>query len=97
MLRVSIDAATAETYKKMRHSDKFEIVEENIKKFVEIKQQLGLVLPQVRISFCKTYLNSNEENQFIEKDNLNLKLIALIVKLIVIIETLKILVIALLL
>ena len=67
MLRVSIDAATAETYKKMRHSDKFEIVEENIKKFVEIKQQLGLVLPQVRISFCKTYLNSNEENQFIEK------------------------------
>lgn len=67
LVNISIDAATNETYKIMRNSNKFDLVERNVKKFVDLRNKYNLGLPQIRLSFCKTYANSDEEKLFIEK------------------------------
>ena len=56
-----------ETYKKIRKSNKFSLVEHNVKSLVEIRNEAGTGLPQIRLSFCKTYVNAAEEQAFIEK------------------------------
>lgn len=66
MVCISIDAATAETYKKIRHSDKFELVCNNVKNLVQKRDELNSTLPQIRISFCKTYVNKHEEQLFFD-------------------------------
>ncbi len=67
LVRISLDAASAETYKLIRRSDSFYRVEKNIKDLISIKRRYGTELPQVRLSFCKTYVNAHEEKTFVEK------------------------------
>ena len=67
MIKISIDAASAEMYDKIRHSDRYDMLVENIENLVAIRNQLYSEVPQIRISFCKTYINACEEGMFIEK------------------------------
>lgn len=67
MFKISVDAASAEMYDKIRHSDKYDVLVENIENLVAIRNQLGSSVPQIRLSFCKTYINACEEKMFIEK------------------------------
>lgn len=67
MIKISVDAASAEMYKQIRHSDKYDVLEENIKNLVDIRNRSGKSVPQIRLSFCKTYVNAGEEKAFIEK------------------------------
>ena len=64
-IMISIDAATKPTYERIRIGADFERVCENVRKFVEIRQQLKSVLPIVRVSFCVTSLNEHELEDFL--------------------------------
>jgi radical SAM protein with 4Fe4S-binding SPASM domain len=63
----SIDAATPETFKRVRGKDELERVESNIKNFLRIKQIKGSRLPITRVSFCLTEQNKHEKEAFINK------------------------------
>lgn len=65
-LYVSIDAATPETYKKIRGAD-LSLVENNIDNFLKIRNELGTELPLIRVSFCLQESNKHELDMFIDK------------------------------
>lgn len=67
MIKISVDAASAEMYNKIRHSDKYDVLVENIEKLVALRNRLDSAVPQIRLSFCKTYVNASEEKAFFEK------------------------------
>lgn len=64
--QISIDAATAETYKKIRGGD-YNKLESNINKFIELKNKRGSKLPILRLSFVKQKENIHEINDFLDK------------------------------
>ena len=66
-LRFSLDAATKETFEKVRLGAKYETTMKNIERFLEIKKQEKYDLPVVGVNFCKTKFNEHEEEAFIEK------------------------------
>ena len=49
---ISIDAATSETYEKVRGKDQLQKVEKNVRTLVETRENSGKLLPIVRLSFC---------------------------------------------
>lgn len=67
LLNISLDAATPDTYRKIRYSDNYDRVVGNILDFITLRKERRFKLPQIRLSFCKTYVNSFETNLFIEK------------------------------
>ena len=66
-LRFSLDAATKETFEKVRLGAKYETTMKNIERFLEIKKEEKYDLPVVGVNFCKTKFNEHEEEAFIEK------------------------------
>ncbi|MBA7702331.1 GTP 3',8-cyclase [subsurface metagenome] len=60
LLRVSIDAATSKTYTKVRPPGKLEIVEENLRKFIEVRDQQKKGKPIVEVRFVPTPENIHE-------------------------------------
>jgi radical SAM protein with 4Fe4S-binding SPASM domain len=66
-IRFSLDAATKETYEKVRAGAKFDVTMKNIERFLEIKKQGNYELPVVGVNFCKTSYNEHEEEAFIEQ------------------------------
>jgi radical SAM protein with 4Fe4S-binding SPASM domain len=64
---ISIDAATPETFLKIRGSRDLEKIEENVKRLVVIRDRAGSALPIVRVSFCVQPANKAERAAFIEK------------------------------
>jgi len=66
-VEISIDAATAETYKKVRRVSVFEKVEKNVNKLVEAKKKAGSKLPIIRLCFVVMDINKHETEQFIKK------------------------------
>lgn len=62
---ISLDATTAETYKIQRNSDKFDKIIKNVLNFLEIKKQLGLQYPLIRVNFLKNKANLHELNDFV--------------------------------
>ena len=65
-LRFSLDAATPETYSKVRvGSIPLQKVIKNIEYFLELKKKKNYKLPIVGVSFCKMSHNENELDQFI--------------------------------
>ena len=74
-LFISLDAATEETYDKVRipvnkkflNTNRLTKVENNVKNFITLRSALGLKLPLVRVSFVALKTNSHEVDQFIEK------------------------------
>lgn len=66
-LMISLDAATPETYARMRPGSDFATVAANIENFMKLRRSLGRVLPLVRLSFCLTALNEAELPAFLER------------------------------
>lgn len=67
LLRVSIDAATSETYMKVRPPGKLETIEENLIKFIEIRDQQKKRKPIVEVRFVPTPENIHEITIFKKK------------------------------
>ena len=65
-LTVSLDAATAETYKQIR-GGRLDIVERNIDEFLKIREEKGSKLPFLRVSFVDMKENHNELELFRKK------------------------------
>ncbi len=65
-LHVSLDAATAETYKKIR-GGKLAIVEQNIHRFLELRNKANSELPMLRVTMVEQEDNKEEIEQFVEK------------------------------
>ena len=65
-LRFSLDAATKETYEKIRVGAKFESVIEKIEQFLEIKERGGYELPVVGVNLVKMKMNEHEIDQFVD-------------------------------
>tara|TARA_B110000003_G_scaffold276284_1_gene321929 strand:+ start:3919 stop:4950 length:1032 start_codon:yes stop_codon:yes gene_type:complete len=74
-LFISIDAATEETYDKVRipvnkkilNTNRLAKLEENVINFVEKRKKLKKILPLVRVSFVVLEKNKHELNNFINK------------------------------
>ncbi len=62
---ISVDATTAETYKKVRGKDTFTLVCENVKKFVAERGQESL--PRIGVSFVLEEENHHEEESFVSR------------------------------
>lgn len=65
-LQVSIDAATEETYNKIRPGGDFHKVHNNIHRFLQIRNEMGSELPTLRINYVKTEINAHELPVFVE-------------------------------
>ncbi len=65
-LFVSLDAATQETYSKIRRRD-LSVVENNLLKLLEMKKEKGSKCPFVRVSFVVMDENKHEIQMFIDK------------------------------
>lgn len=63
---VSIDAATEETYKKIRGCD-LNRVETNLNRLLQLREKRKSVLPLVRVSYVMQDENKNEEEAFFHK------------------------------
>ena len=63
--RFSLDAATKETYEKVRLGGKYDVTMRNIENFLRIKKEENYQLPVVGVNFCKTKFNEHEEELFI--------------------------------
>jgi radical SAM protein with 4Fe4S-binding SPASM domain len=64
-IRFSLDAATKETYEKVRLGAKYEVTMKNIETFLKIKKEEKYDLPVVGVNFVKQRANQNEEKEFI--------------------------------
>lgn len=64
---ISVDAATKETFGKVRIRGDYDRVVENINYLVRRKQELGSVLPLLRLSFFVNSINQHEEQLFIDQ------------------------------
>lgn len=62
----SLDAMTPETYLKVRRSEKFEMVKNNVLNFINRKNERGLTIPVTRVSFVKTNFNVHEADDFLK-------------------------------
>lgn len=62
----SVDGATKKTYEKIRTGSNFETVVNNIKTLIEIRNNMGLKRPCVRVQMVKMKENEHEVEQFIK-------------------------------
>ncbi|MDI6806454.1 MAG: radical SAM protein [Candidatus Aenigmarchaeota archaeon] len=62
----SFDGATKETYEKIRTGSNYDVVLNNIKKFIEIRDSMGLKRPCVRVQMVKMKENEHEIEEFIK-------------------------------
>jgi len=67
-VKISLDAATEETYKKIRRgAPSLKITEDNIKKIISWKKKKNSRLPIIRLSFIVMDINKHEITKFIDK------------------------------
>ena len=64
-INISLDAATLQTYLKIRKKTNLKTVEQNIHDLVDLKNKYGR--PLVRVSFCKQPDNKHETSAFLNK------------------------------
>jgi len=65
-IRFSLDAATKETYEKIRIGANYDKVMKNIETFLKIRESGNYELPVVGVNFCNMKTNEGEKDQFIE-------------------------------
>lgn len=65
-IRFSIDAATQETYSRIRGRGNYHKVIKNIEQFLDLKNSGGYSLPVTGVNFCKININEHEANEFIK-------------------------------
>ena len=66
-IEISLDAATPETYTKVRGKNELARIEANIRQLLDIKRQRNAKLPVVRLTFCVQEINSHERGDFLNK------------------------------
>lgn len=66
-IHISIDAFTKETYKKIKNSEKLEIVEENVKRLVALKKKHHSKIPLVIVKIIHTPDTKDEIKPFTNK------------------------------
>ncbi len=66
-LEISLDAATPETYERIRGKDELELIERNIEAFLEVRRRHGSKLPVLRLCFCVQEFNHHEREMFLDK------------------------------
>ncbi len=66
-LLVSLDAATPDTYTKIRGKNELETIEKNLDYLLRKKETAGSQLPILRVSFCVQDENKNEVDSFMKK------------------------------
>ena len=66
-IRFSIDAATKETYEKIRVGAKFDTVIKNIERFIQMRNETKNKLPVIGVNLVKMSTNEHEIEAFIEK------------------------------
>jgi len=66
-LHASIDAATPETFEKMRPPGRLEVVEANLRNFIKIRNSMKLKKPIVEVAFEKAKENMHEVEAFKRK------------------------------
>jgi len=66
VIAISIDAVKPETYKSIRGGN-LQIIENNIKRLIDIRNQMKKDFPLVRVSFVEQEKNKDEADLFIEK------------------------------
>lgn len=65
-IRFSIDAATQETYLRIRNRGNYQGVIKNIERFLELKKIRGYDLPITGVNFCKISINEHETDKFLK-------------------------------
>ncbi len=65
-LRISLDAASSEGYRKVRNSDKFEQVVENLRSFISLQKQQRVTHPKLSLWFLGTKDNISELPGFVK-------------------------------
>jgi len=68
-VEISVDAATEETYKKIRKGGNFLKLEKGIQRLIDEKRKRGGDIPIIRLSFCVQEDNKKEIDEFYEKWN----------------------------
>jgi MoaA/NifB/PqqE/SkfB family radical SAM enzyme len=63
--RVSMDAATRETYRRLRGVDQFERVVANVRRLIEIARDLGRATPRISLWFTASRANLDELPEFV--------------------------------
>ncbi len=66
-IEVSLDAATPETYEKIRGKPLLPQVEENLRTLIRLRRERGSKLPVIRLCFCVQKENVHEQKAFLEK------------------------------
>ncbi len=66
-IEVSLDAATPETYKKIRGKDELLKIERNLEILIETRKRLNSKLPVIRLCFCVQKDNIHEQRAFLDK------------------------------
>ena len=66
-IHISIDAFSKGTYKKIKNIQKLEVVEENVKRLVELKKKLHSKAPLVIVKIIHTADTQNEIKSFVNK------------------------------
>lgn len=64
---ISLDATTAETFSLVRRSSKLKEIEANIHGLLELRRELGVSYPAVRVNFLRTATNAHEAEAFLER------------------------------
>jgi MoaA/NifB/PqqE/SkfB family radical SAM enzyme len=64
--RVSMDAATAATFRQLRGVDRFERVKENVTRLVALERELGRTTPRVSLWFTASRANVEELPAFVQ-------------------------------
>lgn len=65
-LQISLDAHTKETYDKIRTGGNFDNVIKKVLRFLEIRDELNVKLPTLRVNFVKNDTNKHELDDFIK-------------------------------
>ena len=65
-LHVSLDAATPETYKRIRGGN-LNVVEQNVRRFLQLRTEMGSELPMLRVTMVEQDENRNEIDEFVAK------------------------------
>ncbi len=66
-LNISIDAATPETYRRVRRGGRLNVLHDNIKRLVRVKQETGARFPLIGINFVLLNDNEGELVTFVEQ------------------------------
>ncbi|MGJ3258672.1 MAG: radical SAM protein [Rhodospirillales bacterium] len=66
-IEVSLDAATPETYRKIRGKDELLRIEDNLERLIQARERAGSKLPVIRLCFCVQEDNLHEQRAFLDK------------------------------